>query len=225
MSNKECCVMFLQNPDGIKMIESMPGILAHEYAHHFQVANAGFPFYFFRSKYETGEPPSFVKPYEIGSLVKEALLDNVRLPEGTVIEDSLERIGDIICEGILRERRIPSAIEDLYKMDVTGPDPPLILKKEILKRYVYRLVLRDLAEWGALIQLALPQIASTLAHIGKEKAHRLNKNHLNANQAYEAVFNLCLETDFNSFRKPTNMIAYTHKVFNILKIKLKPPLA
>lgn len=225
MSNKECCVLFLHDPSGIKKIEVMPGILAHEYAHHFQVAHAGFPYYFTKTAGFDSSVPSFSKPLELGSWVKEVFLDNVPLPESVqVIDDSLERIRDIICEGILRSSGVYSALEKQYIADVTGPDPYVPKPGEIYKRYVHRLVLRDLAEWGACIELAMPTIASALLPKGRAKAYSLNKNHLNAYQAYDAVFKLSKETDFNLFKDPKPTLAYLQKVFDILKIRLKPPL-
>jgi hypothetical protein len=225
MSNKECCVLFLQNPSGIKTVEVMPDILAHEYAHHFQVAHAGFPYYFTKTEGVDSSVPSFSKPFELGSWVKEVFLDNAPLPESaTVIDDALERISDIICEGILRERSVYSALEKQYIADVMGPDPFVPPLGEICKRYVHRLVLRDLAEWGACIELAMPIAASTILPEGRAKAYSLNKNNLNAYRAFDAVFKLCKETDFNLFKDPKPTLAYMQKVFDIIRIRLKPPL-
>lgn len=226
MSNRECCVVFLNAPSGIAKIVSMPEILAHEYAHHYQFANAGFPCYFTKSmQYITGAP-SFAKPCEMGETMGTALLDGVQLPDyETVIDDALERVSDVICEGILREKRIPSALEKLYAEDLSRPAPDLPRRGEILNRYLKRLTLRDYSEWGAVIKLSVPEAASTLVSKGREKAHELNKNHMNAYKAFDEVFKLCLETDFNQFKNPLPTKAYMQKVFDILRIRLKPELS
>lgn len=226
MSNKQCCVLFVHDPNGIHCIESMPGVLAHEYAHHFQLAHAGFPLYYRETKHNYPEGASFVKYSEIGSLVKKGWIDNMLLPEPmSAIEDSLERISDIICEGILRERKIPSALEDIYTTDVTGPDPPLLIQTEAFKRYVHRLSLCDFAEWAALITLKNPKIASAFLQIGKERVCSLNKKYLDANRVYDLIFKACIETDYNQFRGRNPTIEYMQKIFDVLNIKLIPPLS
>lgn len=65
MSNKECCVLFVQDPKGISELKST-GVVAHEFAHHFQFAHAGFPYYSFKTQPSEGAP-LFAKLFEIGS--------------------------------------------------------------------------------------------------------------------------------------------------------------
>jgi len=223
MSNKGCCVLFLDDPKGMAAVKNTPEILAHEYAHHYQFAHAGFPYYFSKSQRMVTGAPAFSTPYEMGTKTEAAFMDGVQLPEWEpVIEDSLERVSDIICEGILREKKIPSSIEKLYIQDLARPAPSDMYPKEIVNRYVKRLGVRDFAELGAILKLSGSGDAESLIQKGREKARILNKNHMNANKAFDAIHTLCLATDFNLFKDPIPTMSYVEKVLAILKITVKP---
>jgi hypothetical protein len=224
MSNKECCVVFVQDPKGISALDST-GVLAHEFAHHFQFAHAGFPFYSFKAQQSEGAP-LFVKLFEIGSPTGSAKCDNLPLPcIEVVIEDSSERVSDIICEGLLRERKLTGALDSRYLANVLREeDPALCVQGPVLKRYVHRLALRDLAEWGACVKLAFPDMDASLLSKTRKRARNVNKKYLNAHLVFDSIFKLCSETDFNSFKEPTNTLAYMREVFNLLNIKVNPPI-
>lgn len=226
MSNKECCVIFVEEPNGINVLKNDESIIAHEYSHHIQFVYAGFPYYYNKGIQSTMGAPSFATPTEFGSSTGKAWVDNLLLPNyGIAIADSLERINDIICEGILQEKKIPSGLISLYKLNLTKPTPfiPNTLGKSG-KRYIHRLMLRDYAEWGAIITLSDPKIVSSLLQKGRKKARNFNKKKVHAHQVYDSIFRLCLKTEFNLFREPKKVAEYSREIFNLLKIKLDPTI-
>jgi len=227
MSNKECCVIFIHNPKGVQMLKTNQHILAHEFAHHFQIAHAGFPQYVSKSPGGSWIPP-FAQGCEIGPTTGTATVDNLPLPDFYgVIKDCIERTQDIICEGFLREKGLTEGFLDWYKKDMKHPrDPalaiPNFLRTPNMKRYVRRLSLRDSAEWGATVQLAYRKNNLTQILLeARKNATKLNKKHINARYVFDEVFKLCFNTDFHLFKSREETINYTNKILSLLNIKIK----
>lgn len=227
MSNRETCVIFVYGSIGAQKLESNEHTLCHEYAHHIQFAHAGFPFYVYKKLPMVWTPP-FVKPYEIGPVSGSAFVDSLLLPDlQDIIQDTNERISDIICEGLLREKALTSGMLEYYlERTKSRRDPyldfPPRLRTPSLRRYIRRLALRDCAEFAAYVQLAYPnRNLTTVFSPVKKFAVKLNKKYIAASQIYDEIFKLCKVTDFHSFRSPDNVVSYTKKVLNLLNIKIK----
>jgi hypothetical protein len=226
-SNKECCVVLIYDPKGKSKLTKCDHILYHEYAHHFQFTDGNFPYYV--AKYEQTEwNPPFVNPCKVGPQTGSFFVDNLFLPDiQSTIEDSNERISDIICEGILRESDLIGDCFGYYEQDVISNHDPIdflpIPHPSSLRRYVRRLVLRDDAEWGATVRFAYPKEDKAIKLIsqGKERAIKMNKKYLQASWVYDEIFKLCFDTDFNSFRFPGNYLSYLKKILSLLNMKIK----
>ena len=225
VSNKECCVVFVYGSKGIEELKSNKHILAHEYAHHFQYAHSGFPYYICKTATGTWTPP-FVKTYEVGPASGSAFIDDLVMPDmGAMIQDCNERISDIICEGLLREKGLVEGFLELFHDDIAIGDPALNIPSSIrtpeLQRYVRRLVLRDYAEWLANIQLAYPdRDLKQIISKGKKHAVRLNEQYLDASHVFEEIFKKCSNTDFHSFKSPEKTISYTKEILDLLNIRI-----
>lgn len=98
-------------------------MLAHEYSHHIQFVFAGFPYY--RYKFDPPAPVTpFAKRYEIGPKRGSAFIDGLLIPElWCVIEDAIERLNDIICEGLLREKKLICGFLEYYEIVTKFEDP------------------------------------------------------------------------------------------------------
>lgn len=224
LSNKECCVILIYPTSAEPSLKSYGHILCHEYAHHFQFAYAGFPYYIVKQLLPEPVPP-FAKPSEIGPEVGSVFVDDLRLPDlHTVIHDSIERISDIICEGLLREKNLIIDFLEWFQHKVAlYKDPTVRFRQPVLKRYVERLVLRDNAEIGATVRLAYPNNDDVTMVIsqGKKFAIRLNKKLPKASKVHDEIFNLCVNTDFQLFKSPEKVVNYTKKVMDLLNIEIK----
>lgn len=226
-SNKGCCVVLVHDPKGISRLTAYNHILYHEYVHHFQFTYGNFPYYIAKQGQQEWIPP-FVNPCEVGPQTGSAFVDNLLLEDMfTFVQDANERISDVICEGILREKDLVGDFLEYYEQNViSNEDPNIFLPtthQSSLKRYVRRLALRDNAEWGATVRLAYPteDKAIRLISQGKKQAIKLNKEYSQASQAHDEIFKLCLDTDFNSFRSPKNYLCYFKKVMSLLNMKIK----
>lgn len=227
MSNKQYCVVFVHNPKGVQVLKSNQHVLAHEYAHHFQIAHASFPCYVCRRPGGSWIPP-FAQGCEIGPATGTAIVDNLPLPDlHGVIKDCIERTEDISCEGLLREKGLTTGFLEWYRKDIMHPrDPalaiPNFLRTPNIKKYVRRLSLRDCAEWGATVQLAYPkQNLTQILLKARRNATRLNKKHLDAPQIFEEIFKLSTNTNFQSFKLPDETIGYNKKILDLLNIEIK----
>jgi hypothetical protein len=227
MSNRETCVILVYGSIGAQALESNEHTLCHEYAHHIQFAHAGFPFYVCKQLPMVWTAP-FVKPHEIGPVSGSAFVDSLLLPDlQDVIQDTNERISDIICEGLSREKALTSEMLEYYQERTKSrKDPyldfPLRLRTPSLRRYIRRLALRDCAEFAATVQLAYPnRNLTTVFSPVKKFAVKLNKKYITASQIYDEIFKLCTVTDFQSFRSPDNVVSYTKKVLNLLNIRIE----
>jgi hypothetical protein len=227
-SNRECCVVLIHNSKGKARLQSYKSILAHEYAHHFQWAYGGFPFYISKGL-QSMHTASFIHPHEIGPEFGLVHIDGLLLPDmQLVIQDSNERISDVICEGLLREKGLVLDLLERYKDDVVRQEDPAdcLPQKGIspnLKRYVRRLALRDQAEWGACVQQAYPKQKPALELVskGRKFAINMNKKYSRASGAYDEISYRALNTDFNKFRLPENVVSYTKGVLESLSIRIK----
>ena len=216
------------HPKGEYLLKRYKHILCHEYAHHIQFAHLGFPYYIYKEKSQAFVPP-FVKPYEIGPRVGSAFVDKLPLPDlSTVIQDSNERISDIICEGILRERRLVFDFFEWFRDNVALKKDPVLdippgFRQPSIKRYVRRLALRDNAEWGGTVQLAYPKDNNVKKVISKGKKFvvKLNKHLSDASRVHDEIFDLSVSTNFHRFKLPQEVVNYTKKVFNLLNIKIE----
>lgn len=228
LSNRECCVVLIYGETGKSKLQSFKHTLPHEYAHHIQFAQENFP-YFLAKGADMLSPP-FVNRCEIGPDTGTAYVDRLSLPSLEVlIQDSNERLSDVICEGLLRERKLVYDFLEFYKREMAVPsDPatlPAIRSAPNLKRYVRRLALRDNAEWGATVQLAYPKEEEAKQTVlkGRKLAIRLNKKYPNAGYAHDQILSLCMNTNFRSFLVPKNAVDYMKEVMNLLNIRIKTP--
>lgn len=228
LSNKECCVVLIYPPKAELSLKTYEHILCHEYAHHIQFAHAGFPCYIFKRRPPVPLPP-FLNPYEVGPKFGSVFVDGLRTPNlHFAIHDFNERLSDIICEGLLREKNLILDFFEWYQHNVAlyrdpALDIPQQFRTPFMKRYVRRLGLRDNAEWGATVRLAYPkglQIMKIISQ-GKRVAVKFNKRLPNASQVHDEIFDLCLNTGFRSFKSPEKAMNYTKKVLNLLNIKIK----
>lgn len=229
LSNKETCVVLVSDPVGIEVLKWFIHVLLHEYAHHFQFAHGGFPYYIYKEECRTWTP-QFVKAFEVGPATGCASIDGLPLPSmHSVIQKSNESLSNIICEGLLRER---SLAFDAYRhyAELAIPTDPVIfvpsrLRNAAITRYYRRHTLRDCAEWAATVHLAYPHAPkSNLAAAFSRMRNftiKLNKKHLDAAQAYERIFRLCEVTDFKSFKNPEKAVTYSRKVLKLLKIQIE----
>jgi len=137
------------------------------------------------------------------------------------------RISDIICEGLLRQKDLVADFLEYFQHDIALREDPASLPQYTshpnIKRYIRRLALRDNAEWGATIQLAYPKNSNVCKVIsqGKKLAVRLNKKYPKASQVHNEIFNLCINTDFHSFKNPEKAASYTKRVIDLLNMKIK----
>jgi hypothetical protein len=171
-----------------------------------------------------------VKPCTIGPRTGSAFVDNLLLQDmPVIIKDANERMSDVICEGILREKDLIGDFIGYYEQDVfSNQDPTYFLTlrhQSNLKRYVRRLVLRDNAEWSATVRLAYPEEDKAIRLIsqGKKRAIKMNKKYVQASRAFDEIFKLCFDTDFNSFRFTDNYLSYFKKVMSLLNMRIKSP--
>jgi len=231
VSNKECCVIFIHGSKGPQELKSNEHILAHECAHHFQFAFAGFPYYACQKTYRDWFPP-FTKGCGIGPTSGSVYVDNLpftSVPDPTthVIKDCVERVNDIVCEGLLREKGLTKGFVEWYQEDMAQHRDPTLKMPDYMrtpdfKRYVRRLALRDCAEWGATVQLAYPNRDLTQILSERKKfATKLNKKHINAPPIFDEIFRLCINTNFHAFKSPEKTSDYTKKILNLLNIKIK----
>lgn len=230
-SNKECCVIFIHSSKGLRELKSNEHILPHECAHHYQFAFTDFPYYTSQKTYRDWVPP-FVKGCGIGPISGSVYVDDLPLtsmPDATnhVIKDCVERVHDIICEGLLREKGLTKGFLEWIQEDTTQRrDPTLNIpdcdRTPDFKRYVRRLALRDCAELGAVVQLAYPNRDLTQILSERKKfAAKLNKKHINAPHIFDEIFRLCTNTNFHTFKSPEKTSNYTKKILNLLNIKIK----
>jgi len=223
-------VVLIYSSKGEQTLRSYKHILCHEYAHHFQFTYAGFPYYIFKQR-PPPAVPRFVEPYEVGPEIGSAFIDSLPLADlQSVIQDSNERISDIICEGLLRERDLTLDFLEYFKYDIAlRKDPAITIPQQLrmrfpnLKRYVRRLALRDAAEWGATIQLAYPKNSNAIKAISQSRKGtiKLNKKLPNASQVYDRIYKLCVGTDFHLFKSLQKTTDYTKKVMDLLNIRIK----
>jgi len=226
-SNKECCVVLIFKSKGELVLKSFKHILSHEYAHHIQFSHECFPYYIYKRSPRLWVPP-FVACYEVGPEIGSVSIDGLPLPDlHTIVQDSNERISDIICEGLLRQKDLVADFLEYFQHDIALREDPASLPQYTshpnIKRYIRRLALRDNAEWGATIQLAYPKNSNVCKVIsqGKKLAVRLNKKYPKASQVHNEIFNLCINTDFHSFKNPEKAVSYTKKVMDLLNMKIK----
>jgi hypothetical protein len=226
LSNKECCVILVYERAVESKLKSFKHTLAHEYAHHMQFTQEGFPYLVPKGAHIVS--PSFVNPCEIGPMTGSVYIDSLSFPSlEALIQDSNERVSDVVCEGLLREKKLVYDFLESYKHEMTVQEDPATLPiyrgAPNLKRYVRRLALRDSAEWGAAVQLAYPekQEAKKTTLRDRKYAIRLNNKYPNASWAHDQILSLCINTDFRSFRIPKNAEDYTKKVMNLLNIRIK----
>lgn len=221
--------MLVSDPVGTEVLKWSIHVLLHEYAHHFQFAHGGFPYYVYKEKSHTWTP-QFVEAFEVGPTTGCASIDGLPLPSmHMVIQESNESLSNMICEGLLRDR---SLAFDAYRhyAELAIPTDPVIfipshLRSAGMRRYYRRHTLREHAEWVATIQLAYPHAPkSNLAAAFSRMRNftiELNKKHVDAAQAYDRIFRLCEVTDFNSFKNPEKAVTYSRKVLNVLKIQIE----
>ena len=102
-SNRDCCVFFLYS--GYKIEDEKlfySRIIPHEFAHHYQFTEEGFPCLLLK-----GIPPvyfpQFATVHEIGPKHCEVYVGNILVKDCLphFFKDFSERISDFICEGIL----------------------------------------------------------------------------------------------------------------------------
>lgn len=228
MSNKECCVILVYEPES-SLLRSYRYIFAHEYVHHFQWANAGFPFYVSKTEPPTWTPP-FVTFCEIGPRVGFASIDDLLLPDfHMIIEDFIERISDQICDRLLIEKNVADDLLEYYKHEVAFQDSangiqqaPYSIPHE-LKKYMRRLTLRDHAEWMALIRLIYQEDRDAIytATLGGRFAKYLNKDYQKASEAYNELVNNYIGIDFNMFRFQDEVVKCIKKSIELLNITIE----
>jgi len=164
---------------------------------------------------------------EVGPADGSISIDGLPLPDiPTIIMDSNERISDIISEGLLREKNLATGLLEYSQREVVPQDPalsPVYRSYPNIQRYIRRLALRDYAENGASIRLAYPRNESVSQIISKSKEYaiKLNERYLQAPQAFDEIFKLCVGTDFQSFRYPENVVNYTKRVMDSLNLKIE----
>lgn len=203
-------------------------VLFHEYAHHFQTAHAKFPFFVPQGV----SAPSFVKPCYFGPDKADIRIDGFLLTSETefVFRDLSERIMDIICERILIDRNLTSGILELL-LETGQPKDfvPLIPygspQAMVLRKYVKRLLLWDNAEINAELRKAYPLdlISKPLGEI-KEFALRENKGFQRAEDSFDTICELSVNTDYNLFRNSQNIMSYLVKILDLLNIKISTNL-
>jgi len=231
VSNKECCVIFIHGSKGLQELKSNEHILAHECAHHLHFAFTDFPYYTSQKTYRDWVPP-FVKGCGIGPISGSVCVDNLPLtnvPDAIshVFRDCAERVHDIICEGLLREKSLTKGFVEWYQEDMAQRIDPALkipdyMRTPDFKRYVRRLALRDCAEWGATVKLAYPNRDLTQILSERKKfATKLNKKHIKATSIFDEIFRLCINTNFHAFKSPEKTSDYTKKILNLLNIKIK----
>jgi hypothetical protein len=229
LSNKETCVVLVSDPVGIEVLKWSIHVFMHEYAHHFQFAHGGFPYFVYKEKSRTWIP-QFAKTFEVGPATGSASIDGLPLPSmHMVIQKSNQSLSNMICEGLLRERSLAFDVYKHYSELAIPTDPiaflPTRLRSESMRRYYRRHTLREYAEWAATVQLAYPHAPKRSLKVVfsrmKNFTMKLNKKHLDAAQAYDRIFRLCETTDFNSFKNPEKAVAYSRKVFKLLKIQIE----
>lgn len=230
LSNKETCVVLVSDPVGIDVLKWSIHVSLHEYAHHFQFAHGGFPYYIYKEKSCTWTPPQFVKLFEVGPATGSASIDDLPLPSmHMVIQNSNENLSNIICEGLLREKSMAFDAYRHYAELAIPTDPavsvPAHLRSTAMRRYYRRHDLQEYAEWAATVRLAFPHAPKRNLRAAFSRMRnftiKLNKKHLDAAQAYDRIFRLCEVTDFNSFKNPEKAVAYSRKVLKLLKIHIE----
>ena len=90
-------------------------------------------------------------------------------------------------------------------------------------RYMRRLALRDVAEWHAILHLAYPndQTLQKMLNYDKKWIVHLNKKYDKAKDAFNEIYEISLNTNYNSFKKARNAISYIKEVTNLLGIEIR----
>jgi hypothetical protein len=225
-SNKNCCVVFFY----AGVVEKLKAlfkdrILPHEFAHHYQFAYGDFP-----CMLGKGVPenlfPQFAKSNPIGPESGQVYIDNLLVKDCrlSLFKDLTERISDTICEGMLRERGFCQGILEQYRTDRNiDPGRGLPPSQQPAIRYFRRLSLWDVAEWHAILRFVYPndQAVKSMSSQDRRFAIRLNKEFDRAKNAFKAVYDLCLKTDYNTFKEVKNCIDYMKEIMRFLNIELR----
>jgi hypothetical protein len=225
-SNKNCCIVFYYTGVAEKRKAVFKNrILPHEFAHHYQFAFGDFPYMLGKGLPENLFP-QFAKSNYIGPESGEVYVDNLLVKDCRLflLKDLSERISDTICEGMLLEKGFCQGILEQYRagrnIDPRRRFPP---SQQSAIRYARRLAFWDVAEWHEILGLVYPKdhdVKSMLSH-DRRFAIRLNKEFDGAKNAFKAVYDLCLKTDYNTFKEVKNCIDYMKEIMRFLNIELR----
>lgn len=225
-SNKNCCVVFYYAGVAEKKKALFKNrILPHEFAHHYQFAYGDFP-YMLGKGHSENLFPQFAKSNYIGPESGEVYVDNLLVKDSrlSLLKDLMERISDTICEGMLREKGFCQGILEEYRAGRNvDPKRGRPGSQQSAIRYVRRLGLWDVAEWHEILGLVYPNdqdVKSMLSH-DRRFVIRLNKEFDGAKKAFKAVYDLCLKTDYNTFKEVKNCIDYMKEIMGFLNIELR----
>jgi hypothetical protein len=203
-------------------------ILPHEFSHHYQWVAEGFP-----CLIPKGAPkelvPQFAKAREFGPEKGSLYVDNLLVGKDVayVMKDFSERVADHVCEGILLERGLKEGMLEDYRKDRKhdpAKDLPLITPNaNPVIKYLRRLALYDTAEWHSFLQLAYPddsKLKRTLRRDGKWVVN-LNQDYEKADQAFEKIYSISLNTNLSSLKESENMVQYAKTVMRLLGINVR----
>jgi hypothetical protein len=227
-SNRDCCVVLIYSGLKEKDTELFScRLLPHEFAHHYQLVAESFP-----KLLPRGAPldffPQFAIGHEIGPLKGDIFVDGLLLTHGRIsfFADFSERISDFVCEGILINNGFTKGLVDEYsKIDLLSPVmniPRDYPNYNAIARYMNRLALRDEAEWHALLKSIYgTTFSNNKMQYNKRQFLKLNKDLPNRKQAFEAIFNISLKTDYTDFKEPKKVVDYIKEVSNLLNIEVR----
>lgn len=227
-SNRDCCVFFIyagHRMDNTNFFEDR--IVPHEFAHHYQFVT-GFP-----CLLPNGCPPIYYPEFSdvklIGPLTGDVYVDGLLVNDCRIsyFKDFSERIGDFVCESILMEKGFTRGLSDEY-IDICQNDLTKALPKSTpnyahAMRYLYRLGLRDEAEWHELLSRIYSNDSELKIKMEYHlnKILKLNKELEGRKQIFRKLVDLTAKIEYVEFKNADYAIDYIKEVSRLLNIQIK----
>jgi hypothetical protein len=227
-SNRDCCVVLQYS--GYKQVDNKTfscRMLPHEFAHHYQLVDEGFPCILPRNTPHEYFP-SFANTFEIGPQKGNIFVDNLLLVEGlsSFFKDFAERAADTVCEGILIKNGYTEFLSNEY-LSLASVDPAKNYPQSIpdfnaIAKYTRRLSLRDEAEWHALLNSVYGS-AAPLNQMQQKKRQVLNINRdlIGRKHIFNQINEISMRINYIDFKNPHKVIEYVKQISELLNLRVK----